>query len=84
MDADTRWRAPGQCVILTTEEAADMLGVTTARVRQLVASGDLRPIASNPGHRFWLLDVADCQVARRTQREVARLDDLAARLRDLA
>lgn len=68
-------------MILTTEEAADMLGVSPDAVRKLVERGRLVPLV--PGARplrFALLDVADVQVARMTDAAVVRLDDLAARL----
>lgn len=72
-------------MILTTREAADELGVTTARVRQLVAAGALRPLNAGNGiparaHRFAWLDVADLQAARMSEREHADLDALAGYL----
>ncbi len=72
-------------MILTTDEAAGELGVTTARVRQLVAAGALVPI--NPGaraYRFHLIDVAHLQAERRSDAERDMLDTLAERLAGMA
>jgi hypothetical protein len=59
-------------VILTSAEAAEVLGVTTSGLRTLVQRRRLRPI--NPGARpleFHATDVFDLQVQRRTKADVA-------------
>lgn len=70
-------------MILTTEQAADELGVSPARVRQLVMAGDLEPFKRGAKPlRFRLDDVIDCEARRRTRAEQDRLVTLAERWRD--
>lgn len=52
--------------LVTTEEAAAILGVTPARVRQLVAAGVLVPLSrTTKPLRFWDVDVSDLEYTRR-------------------
>ena len=70
-------------MILTTEEAAHELGVTPARVRQLVMAGDLTPCRREARPlRFRLQDVIECAHRRMSDRERDLLDTLARRWRE--
>lgn len=65
-------------MILTTQEAADELGVTAFAIRKMVERQELRPMV--PGARpmrFHLLDVADAQARRIPLEDRLRLDVLA-------
>ena len=69
---------------VTTDEAADLAGVTSATIRQWVVRGDLEPVrrGANP-LRFDYDDVAACQRRKRPrswrERHAAARDEWAAR-----
>lgn len=70
-------------MILTTEQAAAELGVSSSRVRRMVMAGDLAPL--KPGARpllFRLDAVIECAHRRLSGADRARLDALASRWRD--
>jgi excisionase family DNA binding protein len=64
---------------LTTAEAALVLGISPAGVRQLVHRGRLRPVLMSKPRRFRWADVEAVRVARMPPADHARLDDLARR-----
>jgi predicted site-specific integrase-resolvase len=68
-------------MILTIDEAAEELGISTAGVRKLVERGELKPLRrkAKPS-RFWLLDVAEAKARRMSRAEHDRLDALASLL----
>ena len=64
-------------LLVTTSEAASILGISDAGVRMLVMRGDLRPLdrSARPMH-FWEREVVDLEHARRPKSrrvEVSRL-----------
>lgn len=64
-------------LLVTTSEAASILGISDAGVRMLVMRGDLDPLdrSARPMH-FWEADVVELEHARRSRArrtEVARL-----------
>ncbi len=68
-------------MILTTDEAAEHLGLTPSAVRQMVVRGELVPLRRGAKPlRFNLLDVAEAAVRRLSADEHARLDTLAERI----
>lgn len=70
-------------MILTTDEVADELGVSPARVRQLVMAGELTPCRREARPlRFRLDDVIECAHRRLTRAQQERLDTLARKWRE--
>jgi predicted site-specific integrase-resolvase len=65
-------------MILTTNEAAEQIGVSPAAIWKMVERGELEPLARNSKPwRFRLLDVAEARLRRLPAAEHDRLDALA-------
>lgn len=67
-------------VLITSDDAAELLGCTRSRIRQLWAAGELRSISLGRSDRFRVLDLGEVQryAARRPKtgrpRGGARMD----------
>ena len=64
--------------VVTTEEAATLVGVTPATIRQWVARGHLRPLRAGASPlRFREQEVIDCHAERTSKRWRTEVDRLA-------
>lgn len=68
---------------LTTDEAAERIGVKPATIRQWVVRGELEPVRRGAKPlRFHEADVIETQLRLRPAGWRARMDDLATRWRE--
>lgn len=68
---------------MTTEQAAERLGVSSARIRQLIADGRLPASKAYPSdHAPWLLKVEDVEEFAKIPRKPGNPDWIAQALDD--